>query len=79
VVYEQPQFALPRIDSGKLHVVLELGDHLGSTSLAIDKRTSELVEASTYQLYGAAESDYRPGRWDAFRETNPVHRKGGGC
>jgi RHS repeat-associated protein len=68
VVFEEPLFALPRVGSGKRHVVLELGDHLGSTSLAIDQKTSELVEASTYQPYGAAESDYRPARWDAFRE-----------
>jgi len=66
--YEQPAFPLPRVDQGPLHVVLELGDHLGSTSLAIDQRTSELVEASTYLPFGATETDYRPARWDAFRE-----------
>jgi RHS repeat-associated protein len=34
----------------------------------IDRDTSELVERSTYQGYGAAESDYRPERWKSFRE-----------
>jgi RHS repeat-associated protein len=41
---------------------------LGSTSLVVDKATSELVEATTYLGYGARESDYRPGRWEGFRE-----------
>lgn len=51
-----------------LRVFFELGDHLGSTSAALDKATGELVERSTYQAYGGAESDYRPGRWGDFRE-----------
>jgi len=34
----------------------------------LDKATSELVERSTFQAYGAAESDYRPARWAGFRE-----------
>jgi RHS repeat-associated protein len=50
------------------HVFFELGDHLGSTSTVLGKDTGELVERSTYQAYGAAEADYRPDRWDAFRE-----------
>ena len=52
----------------KLHVFFELGDHLGSSSLVLDQQTSELVEATTYQAYGATESDYRPDRWANFRE-----------
>jgi len=52
----------------QVHVFFELGDHLGSTSVVLDKATSELVERSTFQSYGATESDYRPGRWNAFRE-----------
>jgi RHS repeat-associated protein len=52
----------------QVHVFFELGDHLGSTSVVLDKATSELVERSTFQGYGATESDYRPGRWNAFRE-----------
>jgi RHS repeat-associated protein len=59
---------VPEASSGKVHVLLELGDHLGSTSSVLDKDTSELVERSTYQPYGAAESDYRPDRWSNFRE-----------
>src|SRR5690606_6150929 len=43
-----------------LHVFFELGDHLGSHSVALDKDTSELVERSTYMAYGGAESSYRP-------------------
>jgi RHS repeat-associated protein len=48
--------------------LFELGDHLGSTSVVLDKATSELVEASTYQGYGAKESDYRPDRWKGYRD-----------
>jgi RHS repeat-associated protein len=59
---------LPSLTSGATHVFLELMDHLGSTGLVVDMETSELVEAATYQAYGAAESDYRPERWKGFRE-----------
>jgi RHS repeat-associated protein len=58
----------PSIGGATVHVLLELGDHLGSTTTVIDKATGELVERVTYQAYGATESDYRPQRWDAFRE-----------
>jgi RHS repeat-associated protein len=50
------------------HVLLLFGDHLGSTSIAIDKDTSELVEYRGYQPYGATDYDYRPPRWQSFRE-----------
>jgi RHS repeat-associated protein len=66
--YEQPAVGEPRIGGNALHVLFELGDHLGSTSVVFDKETSELVEASTFQGYGAKESDYRPERWMGFRE-----------
>jgi RHS repeat-associated protein len=58
----------PPDTGGDLRVFFELGDHLGSTSAALDKATGELVERATYQAYGARESDYRPGRWGEFRE-----------
>ncbi len=61
---------VPTWTSGRVHVLLELQDQLGSASLVIDRSTSELVEASTYQPYGATESDYRPARWDGFREDH---------
>lgn len=54
--------------TSQLHVFFELGDHLGSTSVVLDKATGELVERATFQAYGGAESDYRPGRWANFRE-----------
>jgi RHS repeat-associated protein len=47
---------------------LIVGDHLGSSSAVINHATSELVERTTYQPYGAVESDYRPSKWKAFRE-----------
>ena len=49
-------------------IYLELGDHLGSTSVVMDRATGELVERSTAYAYGAAESNYRPGEWHQFRE-----------
>jgi RHS repeat-associated protein len=58
----------PQTSNGKLHVFFELGDHLGSTSVVLDKATGELVERATFQGYGGAESDYRPDRWKSFRE-----------
>jgi RHS repeat-associated protein len=54
--------------SGTTHVLLELKDHLGSSTTAIDQATSELVERSTYLAYGGADSDYRPAAWGSFRE-----------
>ena len=78
VVFEPVAAAVPSLDGdtasakygrgSKLHVFFELGDHLGSSSLVLDQQTSELVEATTYQAYGATESDYRPDRWANFRE-----------
>jgi RHS repeat-associated protein len=58
-----------------LHVLLELGDHLGSTGTVLDKLTSELVEQTAYLPFGARENDYRQvdgttgsNRWTSFRE-----------
>ncbi|GMV19447.1 MAG: hypothetical protein AMXMBFR56_76710 [Polyangiaceae bacterium] len=66
VAWNQPE--LPTVGGKQLHVLLELGDHLGSTSVVLDQATGELVERGTYQAYGGAESDYRPERWKGFRE-----------
>jgi RHS repeat-associated protein len=66
LVYDEA--AIPTLGAAKLHVFFELGDYLGSTSIVIDKATSELVERGTFQAYGGAESDYRPERWKSFRE-----------
>jgi RHS repeat-associated protein len=66
VVYGQED--LPTASAGRQHVFFELTDHLGSTAVTVDKETSELVEAATYQAYGATDSDYRPDRWKSFRE-----------
>lgn len=65
----EPRLATePTLHPSRLHVLLNLPDHLGSSSLIIDHATSELVEARTYQPFGATESDYRPERWKGFRE-----------
>ncbi|HVY31615.1 MAG TPA: toxin TcdB middle/N-terminal domain-containing protein [Polyangiaceae bacterium] len=69
VAYEPAARGEPRSPStDPVHVFLELPDHLGSASIVLDRATSELVEARTYQPYGATESDYRPDRWKGFRE-----------
>jgi RHS repeat-associated protein len=59
---------VPTVSSGNLHVLFELPNYLGSSSFVIDGATSELVEATQYQAYGATESDYRPERWKGYRE-----------
>ena len=60
---------LPSAQPGVVpHVYMTVGDPQGSSSFIIDEGTSELVEAQTYQAYGAVESDYRPARWNAYRE-----------
>ncbi|MER8529664.1 RHS repeat-associated core domain-containing protein [Mesorhizobium sp. M1272] len=60
---------LPHQTAGSQIVMhLVVSDHLGSSSVVINHATSELVERTTYQPYGAIESDHRPSRWNAFRE-----------
>ena len=74
----EPQLTTPNaLHASNLHLFLNLPDHLGSSSLTIDHATGELVEARTYQPYGATESDYRPERWKGFREDYglPARRK----
>ena len=53
--------------TSQLHVFFDLGDHLGSNSVVLDKATGELVERTTYEGYGTTESDYRTARWGNFR------------
>jgi RHS repeat-associated protein len=59
---------LPSVTGSAQHVFLLLADHLGSTTAVIDRDSGELVERTSQQVYGAADSDYRPERWDGFRE-----------
>jgi RHS repeat-associated protein len=59
---------LPSPGANPRHLLLHIGDHLGSTSAVIDAQTGEVVETSTYQAHGAPESDFRPQRWNSFRE-----------
>ena len=58
----------PSINGGSQHVFFELGDYLGSASIVIDHDTGELVERATYAAYGNEESDYRPARWQSYRD-----------
>ncbi|CAN5141189.1 hypothetical protein BH09MYX1_BH09MYX1_32750 [soil metagenome] len=60
---------LPHLGTETRHVVFTFGDVLGSTSSVVDGVTGELMERATYQAMGAADSDYRPARWGAFRES----------
>jgi RHS repeat-associated protein len=61
----------PTLPTGvpRQQVLLSFTDHLGSTSSLIERSTGELVEALTYQAFGATNDDYRPARWAAFREA----------
>jgi RHS repeat-associated protein len=67
IVYEPPADGVPTLGAVDRHIFFELGDHLGSTNIVIDRATGELVERGTYQAYGGAESDYRPDRWKGYR------------
>ncbi|MEZ4259883.1 MAG: RHS repeat-associated core domain-containing protein [Polyangiaceae bacterium] len=64
-----PNAELPSADGSLLHVYLSLGDHLGSTSVVIDKASGEVVERAHYQAYGETESNFRPDRWGGHRDT----------
>ncbi|MCB9610148.1 MAG: hypothetical protein H6716_26410 [Polyangiaceae bacterium] len=68
VVFEPDSKDVPTIGGARLHVFLDIGDNLGSSSVVLDKATGELVEHSTYLAYGSADADYRPTRWKGFRE-----------
>ena len=56
------------VGQSSTRVFLELGDHLGSTSVVLDLGSGELVQRSTAYAYGEVESTLRPGRWESFRE-----------
>jgi RHS repeat-associated protein len=62
--------SVPSISGGGQHVYMLLEDSLGSNHIVIDQATGELVESATYTSYGSGESDYRPARWDSFRERH---------
>jgi RHS repeat-associated protein len=64
----EPRSSAVTAHASNLHVLLEIPDELGSESVTIDQASSELIELRSYQPYGATEADYRPGRWQGFRE-----------
>lgn len=59
---------LPGAVQGRARVALFVGDRLGSTSVLLDKRTSEVMEKIVVDANGNTESDYRPARWNGTRE-----------
>jgi RHS repeat-associated protein len=59
---------LPSPGGSLLHEFIEVGDALGSTTSVVDRETGELVEQVSYLAGGQTETDYRPARWDSFRE-----------
>jgi len=59
---------LPSSTGSGLHVLLNFGNHLGSSTAIVDKDSGALVEYTTYLPYGATESDYRPEAWHSHRE-----------
>jgi RHS repeat-associated protein len=62
--------ALGRVTSvnGVQHVLLSMGDELGSTTAIVDRDSGSLVERKTYTAYGQVESDYHAPNWANFRE-----------
>ena len=69
VFYDEPG-GLPQATGSARHVYLHVGDHLGSTSVVVDKDSGEIVERARYQAFGALDSDFRPDRWQNFRAEN---------
>jgi len=59
---------LPNAGTSPVHVYFNTGDYLGSSAFVIDKDSGEIVERTSYQPYGATESDFRPRRWGSDRE-----------
>ena len=74
---------LPSLDGSNQHVLFEVTDPLGSVGTVIDKATGELVQRTTFQPYGGADSDYRPARWGGLEFAPALHRqrrgRGGGA
>ncbi len=60
--------ATPDGTVGQPRLFLSLSDHLGSSSFVIDQQTSEVVERTAYDAYGAVESDFRSERFGAYRD-----------
>ena len=61
--------SLPSPRGRALHVFLEVKDHLGSPMVVIDRDSAEVTERMSYFPYGAAESHFRPPRWQASSDT----------
>jgi RHS repeat-associated protein len=60
---------MPRADGNFLHVFIDVTDARGSVVATLDRPSGELVERVTYQPFGGTETDFRPKRWDQFRES----------
>ena len=67
--YDAATVPLPSATGSRVHVFLELGDHLGSNSVVIDKDSGEVVERASYLTYGAVDTDFRPDRWGDYRAS----------
>jgi RHS repeat-associated protein len=59
---------VPRVAPSPITKHLRINNYLGSTAFLINSDSGEVVERTAYQPYGALETDYRPQRWNAFRE-----------
>jgi RHS repeat-associated protein len=69
-VFWDAEGRLPRLSGAASRAIINLvmPDQLGSSSVVINHGTGELVERTTFQAYGAVETDNRSPRWKAFRE-----------
>jgi RHS repeat-associated protein len=74
-VFWDTEGRLPRRADSRATMHLIIADQLGSSSVVINHGTGELVERTTYQAYGALESDTRSRRWGDFREPTKFTRK----
>lgn len=61
---------VPDGQKGEARLFLRIPDGMGSSSFVIDQRTSEVVEHTTYDVYGTVDTDYRPERWAGYRDSH---------
>jgi RHS repeat-associated protein len=54
---------MPSVSHAADHVIMTVGNRLGSAAVAIDYETAEVVERTDYLAYGQVEGDARSARW----------------
>ena len=74
VVYAPSLPRAPGSTSGDYRVFLELKDDLGSSSITLNRETSEVVERISHLPYGGIENYFRPDRW-ILAQQRPIRAR----